>query len=186
VNPSNVLLLGGVMLAAAAANAAPAHVHGVATLDVVLEGPALQLDFDSPLDNLVGFEHAPQSPQQVQAVRAMAQRFAAPLALFVPSPAARCAVQSIHLSSPVIDPTLLSIGGPGATAAGAGAHADDDGHAELHAEIALRCGQPQHLKRLEARIFGTFPRMGRIDAQVAAPRGQSAAKLTAASPAIEF
>lgn len=39
----------------------PAHVHGVGKLDVALEGNTLTLHLDTPLVNVVGFEHAASS-----------------------------------------------------------------------------------------------------------------------------
>jgi hypothetical protein len=38
-----------------------AHEHGVARLDVAQEGTTLELDFNSPAMNIVGFEHAATS-----------------------------------------------------------------------------------------------------------------------------
>ena len=38
-----------------------AHEHGVGRLNAVLDGQALELEFDSPAMNLVGFEHKAQS-----------------------------------------------------------------------------------------------------------------------------
>ncbi|MFX6759683.1 DUF2796 domain-containing protein, partial [Acinetobacter baumannii] len=48
----------------------PAHVHGVGKLDVALEGNTLTLHLDSPLINLVGFEHAASSGKDKDTVRA--------------------------------------------------------------------------------------------------------------------
>ena len=41
------------------AHCAPAHVHGVARIDLAVDGDQLTLSLEMPLDNLVGFEHAP-------------------------------------------------------------------------------------------------------------------------------
>ncbi|MGB0128732.1 MAG: DUF2796 domain-containing protein [Rhodocyclaceae bacterium] len=38
-----------------------AHEHGVAKLDVASDGGALAINVESPLDNRVGFEHAPRT-----------------------------------------------------------------------------------------------------------------------------
>lgn len=39
-----------------------AHEHGVGRLNAVLDGQALELEFDSPAMNLVGFEHQATTP----------------------------------------------------------------------------------------------------------------------------
>ena len=156
MNAHLVLALCGAMLVAANAGAAPAHVHGIARLDVAIDGEALQLSLESPLANLVGFEHAPSNAQETQAVSAMVRRFSRPEDLFAPSPAA------------------------------ASVPHEEDGHAELEARIAFRCERPRDLKRLEAKIFGAFPGMLQLDVQVVTPSRQSAAKLRAKSNAIAF
>ena len=170
--------------AAAGALAAPPHVHGVATLDVVVSADTLQLSLDSPLDNLVGFEHAPADAKQLQAIREMARRFSQPESLFAPSAAARCVVKSVQLSSPVIDPKLLAM--DGVTAAPPAASHEEEGHADLDAQIVFRCERPGELKRLEAKMFSAFPGLRQLDAQIVTPSRQSAATLTAKSNAISF
>ncbi|MFK7966269.1 MAG: DUF2796 domain-containing protein [Burkholderiaceae bacterium] len=37
------------------------HVHGVAALNIALDGSELHIEMDSPAANIVGFEHAPKS-----------------------------------------------------------------------------------------------------------------------------
>ena len=46
----------------------PAHQHGAASLQVSLDGRALQISLEGPSDNLLGFEHAPQNEAEKQAV----------------------------------------------------------------------------------------------------------------------
>ena len=38
-------------------HAEEAHIHGLATLTLALEGNSLEIEFESPAANLVGFEH---------------------------------------------------------------------------------------------------------------------------------
>src|SRR5690606_20886978 len=51
-----------------------AHEHGVADLRVAAEGNTVVIEFDSPLDNLVGFEHAPRDDAQRMALRTAEKR----------------------------------------------------------------------------------------------------------------
>jgi hypothetical protein len=185
MKPRHVVALGCAIWVAAAAQAAPPHVHGVAALDVVVDGSSLELSLDSPLDNLVGFEHAPANENETQAIRAMVQRFSRAQELFAPTPAAQCVVKSVQLSSAALDAQLLAAAGVSAPPRNA-AHHDEDGHADLDARIVFRCERPQDLKRLEARIFGAFPGMVQLDVQVVTPARQSAAKLTAKSNGLDF
>src|SRR5690606_12673416 len=61
-----VLGLGGSALALfgtplAQAHDNKAHVHGSAVLQVVMDGETVELALQSPLNNLLGFEHAPRT-----------------------------------------------------------------------------------------------------------------------------
>jgi len=179
-----IVAFAGAIAFAASAPAAPPHVHGVAALDVALDGGSLQLSLDSPLDNLVGFEHAPANGKETQAIRAMVRRFSRAQELFAPTPAARCALKSVQLSSPVIDAKMLAAEGVAPMAPG-DVH-EEPGHADLDAQIEFSCQRPSELAGLEARIFAVFPGLHRIDAQVVTPARQSAATLTAGSRMIAF
>ena len=54
-----------------AAWAAPAHVHGEAKLEIVVDGGEFAIRFESPLDGLLGFERAPRTAAEKQAVQTM-------------------------------------------------------------------------------------------------------------------
>ena len=140
-----------------------AHVHGAASLQVAIDGNTLTLHIESPLESLLGFEHAPRTDKQKAAVRALSERLNQAGDLFMPSPAARCAPVSVKLDSPVLQ---------------AGKQPTGDGHADLDGEFVFRCENPEALRDLEVAIFPSFPNLRRLDVQVAGPRGQSAATLS--------
>ena len=166
-----VLVLVGAV-ASQAALAASAHSHGVAKLEVAVDGPTLTLRLESPLDSLVGFERAPRNDAERAQVRAMAQALRAGNA-FVPTAAARCRLERVALASPVLAPDLLGEAG----AAAPGKTAGD--HAELEGTFVYRCADAKALQGVDVMLFDYFKRLGRVDAQAAGPKGQSAAKLTA-------
>ncbi len=39
-----------------------AHEHGIATLDITVDGKSIDLDFESPAVNIIGFEHEARTP----------------------------------------------------------------------------------------------------------------------------
>ena len=51
-----------------------AHVHGVATLLIALEGNKLELEFHSPAVNFLGFEHEAHSKAEKEAVNTLEKR----------------------------------------------------------------------------------------------------------------
>lgn len=162
-------------LLAGAAQAAGAHQHGVAALEVVVDGNSLTVTLDSPLDNLLGFERGPRTDAERKAVQAMAQRLRNAGTLLVPAAAAQCQLQGVDLASDVIAPALLAATPAAAAAAPAAA---GSGHADLDASFRFQCAQPQALKSLDvAGLFQAFPRFKQLDAALAAPGAQRGAKL---------
>lgn len=170
------LLLGSLT---APALAAGVHAHGVAKLDVAVDGPTLTLQLQSPLESLLGFERAPRNDAERAQVRAMAQALRAG-SVFVPTAAARCRLQRVELRSPVLAPELL-----GQSGSAGGGNAPDD-HADLDGTFVYGCENPQALAGVDVMMFDYFKKLARVDAQVAAPKGQSAAKLTARSRQIRW
>jgi hypothetical protein len=165
--------------------AADAHVHGAARLDVAVDGPVLTLILASPLDNFVGFEHAPVDAAQRAALQDMQDRLRDAGAGFLPAPAAGCAPETIEIDLP------FPVEDAAETHAHDHAHDHDHhdhdrGHAEVTAHYVYRCAHPDRLDALEVRLFKTFPRLERLDVQSVGPRGQSAARLTPASPRLTW
>jgi hypothetical protein len=159
--------------------AAGAHSHGVARLEVAVDGPTITLRLDSPLESLLGFERAPRNEAERGQVNAMAQALRAGTA-FVPTASARCRLDRVELKSPVLAPELL--GGSG----GAAARQSTDDHADLQGTFVYRCEDARALVGVDVMLFDSFKRLRRVDAQVAGPKGQSALKLTARSRQIRW
>lgn len=169
-----------------------AHVHGNAELQVTVQGQALTVLLATPLENLVGFEHAPRTDKQKAAAQALGEQLAKPDVLLVPSQAARCSASASVVNAPVLGMNGVIEGRlekqppaqPGNAAHRGHSHGDKkgavggDGHAELLAQFTFRCEQPAALKGLEVRLFDAFRGLRRIDAQVAGPAGQKAIRLS--------
>lgn len=145
-----------------------AHVHGVAKLDVAVEGGQIDLHLESPLEALLGFEHAPKTDKEQAAVSRMQQALKQGGRLFSPTTAAACKLVSVQVEAAVLE-------------AGHGPH-DEHGqpeeHGDLDADFRFICAHPDKLTGMEVRLADTFPGVRRIDAQVVSGRGQSAARLT--------
>jgi hypothetical protein len=155
-----------------------AHVHGEAHLDVAVDGPVLSLQLESPLDNLLGFEHEPRNKaERTQAARMAAQLRAAEK-LFTPTPAAACVLEQVSLVSSALPPELL--GEQKKAQEPDEEEEEEEGHADLDAAWQFRCAHPEALRDLEVRLFSAFSGLRVIEAQVAGPRGQKGASLTPA------
>ncbi|PXX34915.1 DUF2796 domain-containing protein [Undibacterium pigrum] len=143
-------------------NAHEAHVHGSATVSLAQDGNRLTLEFDSPLDNLLGFEHAPRTDKQKQAAKALLDLMQKPDTLLKLNAEADCQLATVKVVAPVLQNTTAA----------------KDEHANLHAEYEYACTKVAALKSLQLSLFDAFPAIHKVDAQVAGARGQTAATLT--------
>lgn len=147
------------------AQAAPAHVHGEARLEVSVDREQLVIALESPLDSLLGFEHAPRNAAERQAVQAMAAKLKQASQIFVLSAAAQCVSTGVELESPVL-----------------GGKSEPGGHNDLDARYTWRCAKPEALRDIATGLFADFPRLQRITVEFAGPQGQRAGRLEARNP----
>lgn len=76
-----------------------AHEHGVASLNAALDGNLLELQFESPAMNLVGFEHAAKSDADKAKVAAAKRELEQPISLFALT-SGDCKATEVELQSP--------------------------------------------------------------------------------------
>lgn len=148
-----------------------AHVHGTATLQVAVDAKTLTINFSSPLDNLLGFEHKPRNQAQVEQVQNMIKQFYKPN-LFLPAKDAQCKLQSVNLDSLVIKNKKQ------ATITSQHIHHDESGHADLDAELVYQCNRVKHLHDLQVNVITVFPNLHKLSVEIVSNRGQTAATIT--------
>lgn len=139
------------------AQAAPPHVHGTARLEITLEQQRLEIALDSPLDNLLGFEHAPRTRKEQETLAAARARLQDPAEVFTLTAEAQCVPQ----------PATVDF------------QHDADGHGEVEAQYVWQCAQPQALQAITLRLFAHFPRLRHVDVEFVGESGQKAGKLNA-------
>lgn len=152
-------------LCATAAQAAPAHEHGAARLDVAVEAGRITLGLEAPLDTLLGFERAPRTDAERRQTDAALATLKAADTLFRIDPAAGCRLASVEFVS-----AALKLG-----AAGPEAH---EGHADIDAGFAFDCANAAQASFVEVGLFKAFPRLQRLDVQVATGQAQLRRTLT--------
>ena len=215
---TKIMLAAGVtmgVVASALAQPPGAHVHGKAALDIAVDSGTVQLNLYSPLDNLLGFEHAPRTGEERRAIQAMTARLHQADSLFVFTPSARCRLESANLRSAILPPELLAVvpssgksqdapaghrkgeaskpvssSSPSSPAPHTDeahrAHEAHENHAELEAAWVFHCSTPQALQELDVGLFRAFPSLRRLDVAVAGPRKQSSARLTPQSSTLKW
>ena len=154
-----------------------AHEHGVASLNVALDGQTLEIQLQSPAMNLVGFEHEAKSEADKAKVAAARQHLEQPQALFALPIEAKCALQDSELDSPLL----------GGHAHDEHEHADEHGHSDIDASYRFACANAEALKTLElGSFFGTFPGTEKLEVQLIGPSGQQGAELTPSNSRLSF
>lgn len=138
-----------------------AHVHGLASLAVVVNGNTLHIEFDSPAANILGFEHAPASRQEQQAAAVALAHLRDGAGLFRPTPGADCRQIGVDIYAPQLEPNPPS--GP---------------HADIRAEYRFACGATDALASIETRLFDAFPALQELRVQFIARAGQGGTRLT--------
>ncbi|AIG03259.1 putative zinc-binding protein [Pseudomonas fluorescens] len=162
-----------------------AHEHGVARLNAVLDGKALELELESPAMNLVGFEHLATTDADKAKVAAARKQLEQPMALFNLPKAAGCAVSSQELESPLFGDKPEDDHDHATDGKGAAAH--DHDHSEIHARYQITCASPDALKNLDlANLFKTFPATQKIQVQLIGPSGQQGVETTAKTATLKF
>jgi hypothetical protein len=136
-----------------------AHQHGVATLQVSLEGGRLQIALESPADSVVGFEHAPRTETQKASVARAEARLKQPAELFALPAAAECRPEPARVE--------MRLPAPGST----------DVHSEIEAEWRWTCAKPEALAWVDVQLFKAFSRLKQLRAEVVTGRGQQKAIL---------
>ena len=154
-----------------------AHEHGVASLNVALDGQTLEIQLQSPAMNLVGFEHEAKSDADKAKVAAARQHLEQPQALFALPIEAKCALQDSELDSPLF----------GGHAHDEHEHADEHGHSDIDASYRFACADAEALQTLElGSFFGTFPGTEKLEVQLIGPSGQQGAELTPSNSRLSF
>lgn len=171
---SRLYLLMTLSLAALSTNAAEAHVHGVASLQVAVDGSSLSLNLSSPLVNLLGFEHLPHTDKQKAAVAEMARKLRQADKLFAPTSTAGCKLKSGKLESVALGNAKKED------------HEDGGDHADMDAEFVFQCGHPAELHDLDVKLFAAFPGLHQLKTEVVTQRGQTAATLTPSNHRIKW
>ncbi len=153
-----------------------AHEHGVAHLSVAIEGSEVLIELSTPLDNLVGFEHAPATAAQHAALADAEARLGQGAELFRLPEAAGCGLAETVLESP--SPLRAGKEQPAAHDHDYDHGADAlEGHADLIATYRFECARPAALDALRVELFQAFPRLRELRAVRAAEGGQGAAVL---------
>ncbi|MBT8440651.1 MAG: DUF2796 domain-containing protein, partial [Gammaproteobacteria bacterium] len=143
------------------------HVHGTSELLLAIEGHQMEIHFQSPAVNLLGFEHKPQSPTQQQRFSSAVKTLAQADSLFGLPAGAECELEKADVQAPFED-----------------VH-DDHGHekqaeqehADFSAHYHYHCKHTSKLTGLNVNMFEHFPLIELIRVQALSDKGQQSFEL---------
>jgi len=136
-----------------------AHVHGVSDLDVAIEKGVVEVDIHGPGINFVGFEHAPRTDQEKQALADATRTLQQPASWLVFPEAARCTLASAKVAD---------AGKP-----------DEDGHMDVSAHYRFTCAKADALTGFDVGLLRAFPHTVKVNVDLVTPSGQGQATVDA-------
>ncbi|MET0068037.1 MAG: DUF2796 domain-containing protein [Candidatus Thiodiazotropha sp.] len=184
------------------------HEHGVGTLNLAQDGTELHIELDSPAINIVGFEQAPNSEQDHQALQSALARLRDGKALFVLPETAGCRLMSAEVETP-LENHREDKAHPGdahdeehqkahiqegehhdGTDHGEGEHGQGHvlaaEHADIDAAWFFSCEHPDRLDGISVRLFEAFPRTQALQVQYVTEKQQGAARVNPSHPELRF
>ena len=158
------------------------HVHGESKMRLAVEGSILEIEFESPAHDIVGFEHMPKTAAQRDAVKRAVAALGNGEALFRLSPGAGCKLREAEVETPLAEAEEHEKHEEHKE----GEHADEEVHSEFHAHYRFRCAEPGRLEAVEVMLFETFPKMEEVELGAVLPGGQRAKTLKPGSNRFDF
>ena len=184
-----------------------AHVHGKASLNLVLDGQSLFIEFESPAYNLDGFEHEPKDQIQQKEVQDTLSLLSRPRKVFGFSAQAGCLVESVSVTT--------TMAGVGKNTVGYEEehheeehheeehheeehheeehhdHSDGDStnkesHSEFKANYLMICSEPEKLRTIEFKLFKEFLGLKSVQVQWINGEGQGYIELNAESSKLKW
>jgi hypothetical protein len=193
--PSLLIGLSTAALWATATGAESPHVHGVVNMEIGIDGKRLVVALEAPLDSLLGYERTPRTAAERLAAKKMLETLRNASAVALPNPEAGCVSISSEVTAPILQgadraaqaETSVQLAGklkpPNANMH---EHAKHDDHAELIGNYVFTCAQPALLNAITFGLFGTYPKMRRVEVQVSGPKGQLKVVLKAPAQQIQL
>jgi hypothetical protein len=182
-----------------------AHVHGIAALNLALEGEEVHVEFDSPAANIVGFEHAPSSEADHAALDKAVATLKNGDQLFHFNKEAGCRMEKAMVTSALLEEEYDSHDDKHSDDHDkdheekgehdhekheheAHGHEEQEGetHSDIEAVYHFECDQPAKLTQLTVELFEAFPATEELNVQYVIESKQGAKELTAKDQVAKF
>lgn len=157
-----------------------AHLHGFAELEVALEGGQMEIAFESPAVNIVGFEHRTESNEQRAQVQSAKSKLETPAQLFSFF-GVSCSVRNVEVDVSALMPVEHDSHDTEHD------HDHEQTHSEISAHYRFECeDNSSQMSALEVRLFSQFPGLEKLNVMWVTDTRQGAAELTSGSSVVRF
>ena len=181
-----------------------AHVHGGATLAIAVDGKSVTAELETPLYNLLGFEHAPETAAQKEAVEATEKQLGEPSNLISFNEEAGCKAMPVVSKTELFDHDDHHEGDHEHHEKDDHDHHDEEkdhdhddhkegddhddhsDHQDVVISYSYTCEAPQNLSRLNADVLTAFPLMDELDVVYLAANSQATFELTPSTPTADL
>jgi len=162
---------------AAATRQHGAHVHGVAEINIVIEGAKAVVEIRAPAEGIIGFEHEAKSESDKKKRDAALERLQKYKEQMVVFDAKFSCTFSPMKTMIVEEKTAAAKDEPGKVSRGQKEQKKIGEHREVHGTFTAACAQPLTGSRVRFGVTKAFPRIQEIKVQVLSDSGQSGATI---------
>lgn len=145
-----------------------AHEHGAANLEVARQANSLEIIFHSAAMNIVGFEHAANSEQELNALQEAKKTLLDANSLFPLPEKADCQLKKAEVESPLLSSK------------------EEIDHPNFEAHYHFECRHPGKLTDLTTEFMSAFPSIHELRIQMVTETGQSSIELKEGSKAFRL
>ena len=162
---------------------ADSHTHGDAQLAIVLEAGMITIELDSPIYNILGFEHAPETDAQKASLKQAEYQLGRGGDFFIINREAACKIipmrQKIDLFETHHDEENHY--DDHSDDHGHDAHENDDGsdsHKNILLQYEFSCKSPSSVSNINVNLFEFFDKLTEIETTYLGPSTQTQVTLT--------
>ncbi len=137
------------------------HVHGVATLNWILEAEKLHIELRSPAMNLLMFEHSPKTQEEIERLTSVINKLEN-IDQVITLKGGECELSSTNIHNPYDEQ---------------GTESNELAHSEISADYVFVCQSPAQFEMMNIELFNTFTGFELINSQWIVDGMQGSAEL---------
>jgi len=148
------------------------HEHGAANLTIAIDANKMEIDLESPADNIFGFEYIPSTEADKNTVKDAVNQLKAANKLFTLPEAAKCHLDQVNVSSAILEKKPVDENNKQQ-------HAHNHAHNDVDVSWHYSCQSGENLDSITPHFFTIFsPRFKHLKVEWLTPAGVSSEIMT--------